>query len=51
MDDHREGLERRLAEAEELYRATFEQDAVGIAHAALDGRFLRVNRRLCKFLG
>lgn len=50
-DDHPGGLEPRLAEAEELYRATFEQDAVGIAHAATDGRFLRVNRRLCEFLG
>ncbi|HET6765440.1 MAG TPA: PAS domain S-box protein, partial [Longimicrobiaceae bacterium] len=37
--------ERRLNE--ERFRATFEQAAVGIAHVSLDGRWLRVNRRLC----
>ena len=30
---------------------TFEQAAVGIAHVGLDGRFLRVNRKLCEILG
>ena len=32
-------------------RDTFEHAAVGIAHVALDGRFLRVNRKLCAVLG
>ncbi|MDB4950771.1 MAG: Chemotaxis protein methyltransferase CheR [Gemmatimonadetes bacterium] len=36
---------------EERFRATFEQAAVGIAHVALDGRWLRVNERLCRILG
>ena len=40
-----------LAEAEALFRATFEQAAVGIAHVGLDGAWLRVNQRLCTFLG
>ena len=32
-------------------RATFEQAAVGIAHVGLDGRWLRVNDRLCAIVG
>ena len=47
---------RRVAEAarresEERFRATFEQAAVGIAHVGVDGRWLRVNRRLCEITG
>ncbi len=34
-----------------LYKATFEQAAVGIAHMDLDDRYLRVNPSLCTFLG
>jgi PAS domain S-box-containing protein len=41
----------RLAESERAFRATFEQAAVGIAHVALDGSWLRVNDRLCTILG
>jgi diguanylate cyclase (GGDEF)-like protein/PAS domain S-box-containing protein len=37
--------------AEERFRATFEQAAVGIAHVAFDGRHLMVNRKYCKMLG
>lgn len=40
-----------LQESETRFRATFEQAAVGIAHVALDGRWLRVNRKLCEILG
>ncbi len=40
-----------LHESEERFRATFEQAAVGISHVSTDGRFLRVNRRLCEKLG
>jgi two-component system sensor histidine kinase UhpB len=43
--------ERALAESENRFRATFEQAAVGIAHVALDGRFLRVNRKFCDIAG
>ncbi len=38
-------------ESEARYRATFEQAAVGMAHVGLDGRWLRVNARLCEMLG
>jgi len=38
-------------ELERLNRETFEQAAVGIVHNALDGRYLRVNRKFCEMLG
>ncbi len=49
-------VERRRAsetmrESEERFSATFSQAAVGIAHVALDGRFLRVNQKFCDILG
>ena len=37
--------------AEERFRATFEQVAVGIAHISFDGRHLMANRRYCEMLG
>ncbi len=40
-----------LRESEERFRATFNQAAVGIAHIAPDGRFLRLNRKYCDILG
>jgi two-component system cell cycle sensor histidine kinase/response regulator CckA len=40
-----------LAESERLYRSTFDWAPLGIAHVGLDGRWLRVNRRLCELLG
>jgi PAS domain S-box-containing protein len=45
---------RRTAElnrSEGRFRATFEQAAVGIAHVGPDGRWQRVNRRLCDIVG
>ncbi len=43
--------EEALRESESLNRVTFEQAAVGIAHVAIDGRWLRVNDKLCSILG
>jgi len=40
-----------LAESKSRFRGTFEQAAVGIAHVSLEGRFLRVNRKLCEIVG
>ncbi len=40
-----------LRESEERFRGTFENAAVGIAHVAIDGRWLSVNRTLCNLLG
>jgi diguanylate cyclase (GGDEF)-like protein len=42
---------RSLRDSETRFRKTFELAAAGIAHLALDGTFLRVNRRVCQMLG
>jgi len=36
---------------EQLFRRTFDQAAVGVAHMDTEGRFRFVNRRLCEMLG
>ncbi|OGS83650.1 MAG: hypothetical protein A2061_08680 [Gallionellales bacterium GWA2_59_43] len=41
---------QRLYTAEKEFRTTFELAAVGVAHVAPDGRWLRVNQRLCDIL-
>ena len=56
VSNSRDISERKQAEAalhrsEALFRGTFEQAAVGIAHVAPDGRWLRVNQRLCEIVG
>jgi len=43
--------EAALRESEDRFRSTFEQAAVGICHVSPDGRFLRVNQKLCDILG
>jgi len=40
-----------LRDSEERFRVTFEQAAVGMAHVALDGAWIRVNDRLCEITG
>ena len=40
-----------LQQSEVRFRATFEQAAVGIAHVALDGSFLRLNQKFCDIVG
>jgi len=47
----RAGAAAALRASEERFRATFEQAAIGLAHLALDGRWLRVNRTLCAIVG
>jgi PAS domain S-box-containing protein len=42
---------REIATSEALFRQTFENAPVGIAHVAPDGRWLLVNPRLCKMTG
>ncbi len=47
-------LQATLAElknSEKRFRATFEQAAVGVAHVGPDGRWLRVNDKLCGITG
>ncbi|HEY4555474.1 MAG TPA: PAS domain S-box protein, partial [Lysobacter sp.] len=47
----REAAASALADSEERFRLAFEQTAVGMAHVALDGRWLRINRCLGGLLG
>jgi len=47
----RKKSEEKLNESEERFRVTFEQAAVGIAHVDLNGKWIRVNQKLCSMLG
>jgi PAS domain S-box-containing protein len=47
----RKTVEQALQESETLFRGTFEQAAVGIAHVSLEGHFIRVNQRFCDIAG
>jgi PAS domain S-box-containing protein len=47
----RKEMEVALRESEERFRATFEQAAVGISHAELNGRLTRVNQKFCEITG
>jgi len=47
----RKQTELALKENEKRFRATFEQAAVGVAHVAPDGRFIRINQRFCDIAG
>lgn len=47
----RKRAETALKLSEHRFRGTFEQAAVGIAHVATDGRFLRLNQRFAKIVG
>src|SRR5262249_32363987 len=42
---------QELAESEERFRSAFNYAAIGMALVAPDGRWLQVNRALCKILG
>ncbi|MFZ0808726.1 MAG: PAS domain S-box protein [Candidatus Sulfotelmatobacter sp.] len=44
-------LEQALQESEQLYRSTFEGAGIGVAHVAPDGRWLRVNQKVCEITG
>lgn len=47
----RKRSKERLLASEARFEATFEQAAVGIALVGIDGRWLRVNRKLCEIVG
>ncbi len=44
-------IELELRASEERFRATFEQAAVGITHASIDGTFIRVNQKFSEIVG
>jgi PAS domain S-box-containing protein len=43
--------EARLREEHQLFQATFDQAAVGIAHISLDREFVRINRKFSEIVG
>ncbi len=47
----RKQAELALRDSEERFRATFEQAAVGMIQANLDGQFVRVNQKFCDIVG
>ncbi len=47
----RKRAEEELRGSEELFRKTFESAGVGMAHVRPDGRWLRVNDKLCEISG
>jgi len=47
----REAAEKNERRSRKHFQATFEQAAVGIAHVAPDGHFLRLNSRFCEIAG
>src|SRR5215212_6167693 len=47
----RRRIEDVLRESEERFRATFEHAAIGAAQVGIDGRWLRVNRRMGEIVG
>lgn len=47
----RKESEKALFESEKRFSATFYQAAVGIAHVALDGSFLKINQKFCDIVG
>lgn len=47
----RKMIESALRESDQQFKATFNQAAVGIAHVAPDGSWLRVNEKLCQIIG
>jgi PAS domain S-box-containing protein len=47
----RKRSEIALAQSAQRFRATFEQAAVGMAQATVEGKFILVNQKLCEILG
>ncbi len=47
----RKCIEEALQKSEALFRTTFEQTPLGWCHVGLDGRWLRVNQKLCEIVG
>lgn len=50
-DRDRRQAESALRQSEELFRATFEQAAIGINFMTLSGRFTHFNQRWCEIVG
>ncbi|MGE5432560.1 MAG: PAS domain S-box protein [Syntrophomonadaceae bacterium] len=47
----RKRIEEALIESQSELKATFDQAAVGIAHVSLEGKWLKVNQKICDITG
>ncbi len=47
----RDSAQNALYESEALFRAVFENAAVGIAQVSITGHFLQINREFCRIIG
>lgn len=47
----RKASEKKLREAEELFRTTFDKTPMGMALVNMEGRYLRINEAMCQILG
>ncbi|MBD0314297.1 MAG: PAS domain S-box protein, partial [Microcoleus sp. T3-bin5] len=47
---NRKRMEETLQESGQIFRATFHQSAVGMAHMGLDCKWILVNQKLCEIL-
>jgi hypothetical protein len=47
----RRRIEEELRRSEEEFRSLFDLSAIGVAQVSPEGRYLRVNRKLCQMLG
>jgi PAS domain S-box-containing protein len=47
----RKHADEQFKASQERFRSTFEQAAVGIAHVAPDGQWIRLNERFCEIVG
>jgi PAS domain S-box-containing protein len=47
----RKQAQKALQASEELFRHTFEYIPIGFCHVALDGTWIRVNRKFCEIMG
>ncbi|WOD36989.1 PAS domain S-box protein [Nodosilinea sp. E11] len=51
LDAERQQAELALKESEARFRSTFEQSALGIVEASLDGQMMQVNQKFCQMIG
>jgi PAS domain S-box-containing protein len=51
LRDVTDRIDERLFKSEKEFRSLFELSAVGMARVSPEGRYLRVNRKLCNMLG
>jgi PAS domain S-box-containing protein len=47
----RKAFEQQILYSEQLHRIAFDQSPAGMAYLGLDGRFIKVNQRICEITG